>query len=212
MIQKRFKHSTPVENDDGEFLWLVSLSDLMILLFVFFVVMYSFAYKQTQGSEFAEIKKMIMPQSQPQTVIVDEIQIKLLEWIKEKRLQDHIKVLRNDEGIVIQLKEKIYFEPGASRLSDDSLDYLSSIGQGLEKIPPPFRIGIEGHADASPMKEEGGLDGNWKLSSERALFVLSQLHLSTEVLKRVVIFTYSNNSGIKEKNLDEARTVRIRIF
>ena len=34
------------KEDSGEFLWLTSLSDLMILLFVFFVMLFSFTYKK----------------------------------------------------------------------------------------------------------------------------------------------------------------------
>jgi len=50
---------------EDEFLWLVSLSDLMILLFVFFVVLFTFSYKKMTSSDFQKIMAYLRSEAEP---------------------------------------------------------------------------------------------------------------------------------------------------
>ena len=50
---------------EDEFLWLMSLSDLMILLFIFFVVMYSFSAKRMKQSDFLQIAASMRREAPP---------------------------------------------------------------------------------------------------------------------------------------------------
>lgn len=50
---------------EGEFLWLVSLSDLMILLFVFFVVLFSFSYQNMSSQALERASQIIRGEQTP---------------------------------------------------------------------------------------------------------------------------------------------------
>lgn len=187
---------------DGEFLWLVSLSDLMILLFVFFVALFAINQKKNEG--------LVGPRP------LDQIQKKILKWVVDKKLLDSVTVTQKEDAIILQIKEQILFRRGDFKVRAEALDVLDGVGHALELIPPPFRIGIEGHADRTPARKNARFDDNWDLSTKRALSVLRSLDLDDEVLRRTVIMGYGSTRPYKSataavnEHLD--RRVTIRIF
>ena len=196
-MKTRSATDSSASRDDGEFLWLVSLSDLMILLFVFFVAMFAMNQKKT------EIVAGVRP--------LDEIQKKILKWVVDKKLLDSVTVTQKEDAVILQIKEQILFRRGDFKVRAEAMDVLDGVGHALELIPPPFRIGIEGHADKSPARKNTQFTDNWDLSTRRALAVLRSLDLDDAVLKRTVVMGYGAMKPLTE---DERlnRRVTIRIF
>ncbi len=85
----------------GEFVWLVSLSDLMMLLFVFFVVLFSFSYKKLNISDFAHASEMISGQK-PQATPLDDVQAKLLKWVVNRNLLNSVEVVQKQDSLILQ--------------------------------------------------------------------------------------------------------------
>ena len=212
----------------GEFVWLVSLSDLMMLLFVFFVVLFSFSYKKLNISDFAHASEMISgqkPQATPlddvQATPLDDVQAKLLKWVVNRNLLNSVEVVQKQDSLILQIKEKLLFGQGEYQLNDEGQQLVELISKAITNIPAPYRIGIEGHTDDTP-RNGGQLHDNWELSAYRAHSVLTAMKLPPELLQRTVIMGYGEMDPLVPNRDDKGnpitanqatnRRVTIRIF
>ena len=206
---------------DGEFLWLVSLSDLMILLFVFFVVLFSFSFKKLGAVEFQKITSSFRAPGS-EVAPIDAIQAKLLRWVIEKKLLQDVQVEQKEDALIINIREKVLFAAGAWELSDEGTELARRLGEALVKIPAPYRIGVEGHTDDEPVAGRGTIRDNWELSALRARSVLKALHLGPEALSRSVILAYGEMRPLVPNRDDKGnpivenqaknRRVTLRVF
>lgn len=229
----RFSNTHRSEASDGEFLWLMSLSDLMMLLFVFFVVLFSFSAKKLNAVEFENIQKAFANPNSLEGTPLDLVQANLLKWVNDKKLLESVSVVRNQEALFLEIKEKLLFEVGSSDLKGQALELIPLLREALGKIPSPYRIGIEGHTDDTPMGPEGlssteesssrnSHSNNWSLSTNRALAVKNALALPEELDHRAVIMGYGPNRPLLpnrdaegkplKENQAQNRRVTIRIF
>lgn len=207
-------------NKDGEFLWLVSFSDLLLLLFVFFVVLFSFAYQKLEKADFQNMSSAITGERSASTPI-DEVQAKLLKWVVNRKLLDSVTIDKKQDALILQIKEKVLFSSGDYRLKDESRELIELISRAIDKIPPPYRLGIEGHTDDVPVRSKG-ISDNWELSARRAHSVLEALDVSDELRKRTVIMGYGemnplvpnrNDKGVPiAANQARNRRVTLRVF
>jgi len=205
---------------EGEFLWLVSLSDLMILLFVFFVVLFSFSYKKMSPQDFARAAAIMNNQEVPKTP-VDEVKGRIDKMIEELKLPDVVSVTQDDDGLVMDIRDKILFDSAEYHLRDQGREVVNAIGGILGKVPAPYKIAIEGHTDDVPIHTKLIAD-NWELSTRRAHTILTALNLAPEVLKRTAIMGYAdmrplvpNRTPTGEPlstNKQKNRRVTIRIY
>lgn len=205
---------------EGEFLWLVSLSDLMILLFVFFVVLFSFAYKNMKKTDFLRIKAALNNEELPKTP-VDQVYETLQKKIDELKLKDSVSIKVENDTLVMEITEKILFESAEYKLKDLGINLSKIIARVLETVPPPYQLGVEGHTDDVPINTEF-IEDNWELSSRRAHSILMAMQLNAQTLKRVVIMGYgemrplfANRSPAGEPipvNQAKNRRVTVRIF
>ena len=201
---------------EAEFLWLISLSDLMILLFVFFVVLFSFTQTKLTEGDAAKIAATLSGHGAPTTL--DQIQTRLLKWVVDKKLLGAVDIVQNEDALVIEIREKVLFGSGEYSLKEGSRDTVALLGAALDKVPAPYRIGIEGHTDDTPVK--GG--DNWELSVRRAHSLLLALRLAPEQAKRAVILGYGEMRPLAPnrdaggapipENQARNRRVTLRIF
>lgn len=198
------------KHDDSEFLWLVSLSDLMILLFVFFVVLFSFSFRELSGVEFK--KAMAAMNGKEFRTPIDQVHIEVSKALEVNGLTDEVEVTQKDDELMINIKDVFLFESGQAVLKSSSGDIFKTLAHSLEQVPPPYRLAIEGHTDDTSIPN----GSNFNLSTERALNVYHALKLSTQLKKRVVIMGYGKTSprvpngdaGSRGQN----RRVTLRVF
>lgn len=205
---------------EGEFLWLVSLSDLMILLFVFFVVLFSFSFKNMSKQDFARAAALMNNREVPKTPI-DEVKGKIDKMIEELNLPDVVSVEQKDDGLVMDIRDKILFESAEFALREQGRGVVSNIGNILTKVPAPYKIAIEGHTDDVPIHTKL-IQDNWELSTKRAHTILHALGLDPETLKRTAIMGYADMRPIVPNrtptgeplgtNKQKNRRVTIRIY
>ncbi len=201
------------QDSEGEFLWLVSLSDLMILLFVFFVTLFSMTYKKLSTRELDKIATAVTGQKPEAARNLDAIQASLLKWVVDRKLLEQVSVEPKEDALILEIGESVLFESGEFELSGKSQELISQIGSFLNRLPKPYRLGIEGHTDDVPA---GGELDNWQLSSRRAGAVLSALKLPTEILERTVLLAYADKRPLLP-NTDAVsraknRRVTLRVF
>ena len=220
MTRARRRGRRPRSEDSGEFLWLVSLSDLMILLFLFFVVMFSFTHKKFQKADVERIVAMLRNRKPPESP-VDKMKNKLDDWVKKQVFADQLIVKKGDDAVELQIKEKLLFASGDYHLQPEGKRALSSLSTVLEKIPEPYHLGVEGHTDDNPIHSDR-IENSWDLSARRALAVLDALELPKPLLKRTVLVAHGEMSPIAP-NRDAAghpiaenqmrnRRVTLRVF
>lgn len=205
---------------EGEFLWLVSLSDLMILLFVFFVVLFSFSYKKMSPQDFARAAAIMNNQEVPKTPI-DEVKTRIDRMTEELKLSEVVNVTQDDDGLVMDIRDKILFESAEYHLRDQGKEVVAAIGGILAKVPAPYKIAIEGHTDDVPIHTKL-IEDNWELSTRRAHTILTSLNLAPDVLKRTAIMGYADMRPIVPNrtptgeplsaNKQKNRRVTIRIY
>lgn len=178
---------------DGEFLWLMSLSDLMILLFIFFVVLYSFAAKKLKETDYVQMLEALGNKEVKDPI--GDVQNAVKSWIAENDLSQQIDIVRENGEILVQIKDKALFGSGEYRLKTMGVDTMSRLARALEGIPKPYKLAIEGHTDDVPIRTRE-ISNNFDLSSKRAIAVYNALGFSEDFRQRVVISAYGDTQPV----------------
>lgn len=97
---------------------------------------------------------------------------KVEQYVTEKGLLADVTVSLNENGVFVNIKEAILFEPGKASLIAGGQELLDS----LEDLFLQFenKIVVEGHTDDVPMSS-AMYPSNWELSSGRAIQVVRYL-------------------------------------
>lgn len=215
---KRVPRKPPAES--GEFIWLVSLSDLMILLFILFVVLFSASYKKMKQSDFAKVAASLRNEA-PKQDPIEKVRNDLSKWVEEHKLQEKVAVELKDDAVLLQIKDRLLFSSGDAAILPAGISTVRSLGQTLATVPGDYKIGIEGHTDDIPIHTRE-IDDNWDLSSKRAMAVMKALNMDPALLKRTVLMAYGEMKPLVPnrdasgkpipENQNRNRRVTLRIF
>lgn len=221
-IKRRFRRIR--NSETGEFLWLVSLSDMMILLFMFFVALFSFTKQNLTHSEMKRILATLRSRNSATASVKhpeDQIKENLDQWAKTHNLTQQIQVSKKEDGVYLEIKDRVLFGSGEFELHPEGRKAAVTLAEVLKNVPEPYQIGIEGHTDDSPVFSKR-IHSNWELSSARALSVMNALNLPPEISKRVVLLAHAEMQPLMpnrdddgnpiEENQSQNRRVTIRIF
>jgi len=126
--------------------WMVTYSDLVTQLLIFFVMMFALAATLNE-LQLQQIKK------------------RLEKYSQQNNLEDVINLEINPKGLVISLSEKLMFDSGKADIYDEAKNILAEISKEIIDIPNSVRI--EGHTDSVPIHNEK-FPSNWELSTTRA--------------------------------------------
>ncbi|MBY0370208.1 OmpA family protein [bacterium] len=198
----------------------MSLSDLMILLFILFVVLFSFTYKKMKQTDFQRIVATLRNEELP-TAPIEVVHQKLREWVKQQHLETIVSVEKVDDSVLLQIKDKLLFESGGFELKLSGVTAIRTLQATLESVPEPYQIGVEGHTDDIPMHTKD-IEDNWELSSKRAAAVFHALDLSEKTTKRVVLMAYGDTRPLAPnrdaqgtpipENQGKNRRVTVKVF
>jgi chemotaxis protein MotB len=166
------KSKTSIDIDSN---WLITLSDVLSLLLVFFV-MYMVMAKTTvkpANSEMNQNPNVLLSDADVQmtaSLSRNKILDEMSSEIKNLDLENDVSVHAVDKEIIITLKEKVTFSPGEAETLISSQPILDNIAQIIQRNPS-FLVEIEGHTDNVPIKTLL-YPSNWELSVARATSVL----------------------------------------
>jgi chemotaxis protein MotB len=157
---------------DSDSIWLISLSDLLTLLLVFFVFFLTARTTVSHKNTEEQSREVVAPkdQSKPQVLSDNKLKDEAATVVRELKGADGITVQAAQGEIVITLRERITFWPGEAEVlasSEPSLDTISRIIQRN----PSFAVEIDGHTDNTPISTRL-YPSNWELSVARATAVL----------------------------------------
>lgn len=179
-------------DSSGGLRWLLTYSDMITLLLVFFIIM--FTISETNSKKFGlflksvskglnireeEVIPAIMPAISKEEAATREDQDALRNLIKELKLTfsreigyGFISIERDKRGITLRIENTTLFERGNANLKTEAKDILKRVAEDLKYIPN--QIVIEGHTDSIPINT-AEFPSNWELSTKRAVNVLRYL-------------------------------------
>jgi chemotaxis protein MotB len=179
--------------------WLLTYADLITLLMVFFVVLYSMSQADStkfqavsaalqqafnvdimQGSSATSISDGASTPSAPIDNLISNAEVPQVARLQSKiqavldsaaQVPD-VTVGTDREGIVIRLSGSYLFDSGRAELKPNSMGVLDAIASELRPLPNDIRV--DGHTDSTPI-DSPRYPTNWELSSARALAVTRYL-------------------------------------
>ena len=104
-----------------------------------------------------------------------QLEEKIKEYLEQNDLQDKVKVVNEDQGLLLRFQDSILFDQGSASLKSQSNVILKYISDILKS--PNFKdkfITVEGHTDNVPIRNST-YSSNWELSVVRACNVVRYL-------------------------------------
>ena len=166
------------ETVDSDSNWLISLSDLLSLLLVFFIMFVvmtkgSGANEKTRAADGHSHVPPIADFAQKAAVPGDIIRDEIKSGMNDLDLGDDVSILGRSREIIVTIKEKVTFSPGEADMLGSFEPVLDSIAEVIHKYPY-FHAEIIGHTDNVPI-HTSRYSSNWELSVARASSVLKYL-------------------------------------
>lgn len=167
--------------------WLMTYSDMVTLLLVFFVVLYML----TPGVDTDTLQEFLRRfqggtgvLEQQQTVIDHrsmerEQELKqermerwqaLVDFVEDRQLEEYFEIDLIPEGIRITLSESVTFNSGSSDLLPEARNILTEIGELFSD--DIYETEVQGHTDNVPLRESAYYRTNWDLGAARAVSVV----------------------------------------
>ncbi len=173
--------------------WMLTYSDLMTQLLIFFVMMFALASAMNE-MQLIKLKK------------------KLETYVTENRLEGYIGLKIEEKGLVISLREKLMFDSGEAEIHQEAKYILKDITNEIIDVPNNTRI--EGHTDNVPIGPElrSKFPTNWELSTARATNVTRYL---LETLKfppgRISSAGYGEYQPVVDNDIEEHKAMNRRV-
>lgn len=209
--------------------WMTTYGDMVTLLLVFFVLLYSFSIMDiskfqgfvTSFRQRAGILDGGMTLSDNNLIngglIGDGPSIMNLNWImgemniyiEAEGIADEVELELTERGLVVRLTGRILFDLGKADLRDDGKRLLDRIAELLVDIPNV--IMIEGHTDNWPISNER-FPSNWELSTARATNVVRYFIENTGIPpERLMAAGYSEYRPLYPNDTAENRARNRRV-
>ncbi len=174
--------------------WLCTFNDLVTLLMVFFVLIFTMSSGDSDKMEI--MKKSILrglgllesvgtgstglvknPEPGRRLAAWDEKPSEVSEEVKDyiadmNSAMPWIKASISESGLTISLQGSVVFDPGIAIIHPRVFPALEGIGKLMNKIPNDIRV--EGHSDNVPIATSK-FPSNWELSIARAVNVTKYL-------------------------------------
>lgn len=184
----------PEKKADG-LRWMLTYSDLITLLMIFFIVMYSMSqvdqnkYKQVAQSlsvamgggksiigadntasineHVSEVDPSNPEQSEQQKL--SALQKQVNTYLKQNGLSSSVGTNIDERGLVVSINDSLFFDEGNAAIKPQIQTKLIGIGKIINKLGNSIRV--EGHTDNIPINN-GQYSSNWQLSAIRAANVV----------------------------------------
>lgn len=184
--------------DEGAPAWMITYSDLMTQLVVFFVLLFSFSIINQQkfqqfiasyqgmgildGGVSSIVETEPAPSNYPENIQTPEAAAALARaqemmqtyqtvknFLTENGLESDVEVRYEDRGIALDIKERILFDSGRADLKPEATRLLDKLSGLLARLPNDVKV--EGYTDNRPIHTVE-FPTNWELSTARAARVV----------------------------------------
>ena len=200
----------------SEALWLMSFSDMSLVLLCFFVLM--LASMKPDKEKFKHIKEGMTAETPvKKTDSVKSVAKKIEKVISEKKLEKSASVTHDTNGLHIEFKDKLLFRSGSATLNTSVINTMKELMRVVATLNQDYHITIEGHTDDSPLKGSLRYPSNWELSASRGVSIMRQLALTGIKESRMSVEAFAHTrprvpyTGLKGRDLQRARAANRRV-
>jgi chemotaxis protein MotB len=220
------------EHAGGMERWLLTYADMITLLLIFFIILYSMSVinkvrfdqmiqmmNKTFGGGYSVINTGspgVLAQNKypnPKNQKLKKAYVHTVSKFQGEISSKKIRVSVDDRGVVISLASDFYFPSGSPDLSAQAADVLLKIHEMLDTMPNNVRI--EGHTDNVPITAGSALaqryPTNWELSAQRAINVLKFYEGKGIKSKRLSALGYADTRPLKPNDSEENRAFNRRV-
>lgn len=204
----------PAPQKDNSERYLITYADLMNLLLILFIVLYTMskpdvakaaavaeAIREAMGgkvtvttSSMANTAASSSTSSAATTTDYGNFYDQLIALLKQQGLIDKVDITGDNNEVVISLKDNVLFAPGSADLSPTAKSLMTSIA-GLMKQISFGQLIIEGHTDSDPI-HNAQFNDNLELSMVRAYNVAEVFNAAGFDQKKVLPVGYGENFPI----------------
>ncbi|MTI86480.1 MAG: hypothetical protein FH748_00775 [Balneolaceae bacterium] len=208
--------------------WLVTYSDLVTLLLVFFVLLYTLTpgvedstfnsfiqYFQKNSSFFKENAVSVQSvnnqeESEEYTEQKMERMKAFIDYLEEEKLESEVNIQFTSDGIKITLSDSLTFESGSSELLPKAKEVLQKVGTTIDK--GILKVEVQGHTDNVPVASTSKHESNWHLGAARAVSVVQHLQLNAAIEpKRFKATSFGEYNPITENKTPQGRRSNRRV-
>ncbi|MAO63678.1 MAG: hypothetical protein CL666_01630 [Balneola sp.] len=180
--------------------WLMTYGDLMTLLLVFFVLLYTLtpsvndavfkqfiSYFQDDSGFFdaQNIKTEDFEAMMDSTNIEDLMEERVEYWqafadiLENHEFSEEVDIEISSSGVKITLNDSLTFKSGSSRLLPNARIILDEVAQKIDdKI---WEVEVQGHTDNVPIKDTSEHKTNWHLGAARSVSVVQFLQQNADI-------------------------------
>ncbi|MGB9679633.1 MAG: OmpA/MotB family protein [Thermoanaerobacteraceae bacterium] len=214
------------ESKENKERWLLTYADMITLLLIFFIVMYTISNINAQ--KFSQVAsslsktftgtdyiigdysgKSIVPGNMEKKSNLGDVQNQVNAFIKENNLQGMVSDYIDERGLVISLQDSLLFDLGSADVHQDEKQVLVKIGTMLKDLPNQIRI--EGFTDNLPI-HNNKFDSNWELSVIRATNVLKILIQDSGISpNRISAIGYGEFRPVAPNDTEDNRKLNRRV-
>lgn len=205
--------------------WMNTYADMVTLLLTFFAVLLSMStVNQQKFNAFIrsfsnlppeEINEMINTGTsttpQEDTSPMDELYVKLTNYVQSCEQSDAIGLSLVDDIIFVRFDSSVFFMPDQYTLREGSDAVLSAIGNGLSEYKEDIKlITVYGHTATTQRVVEPVSD--WMLSGERAAVVAQYLEDEESFpANKLVVMGYGDNFPVADNSSEAGRKKNRRV-
>lgn len=209
--------------------WLLTYSDLITLLMIFFVVMYasstvnSAKYESLSTSLNSVLGSSGGSGDTPTPVVdtngtgivsettkLENLQGNVDEILLQYNLSDKVHTKLEESGLAIIFDNDLLFDSAKAVIKPEIKDSLNKIAEPLKALNTNL-IRVEGHTDILPIHNEE-FSSNWQLSSVRAANVVQYLNETCSITSnRLSAVGYGSEKPIGDNNTESGRNSNRRV-
>jgi chemotaxis protein MotB len=175
------KYRTKSKDNNSSPAWMTTYGDMMTLLLVFFVLLYSFSVMDME--KFRDFVSSFQRQlgvldsgktitdenllsrgskwdnfNPEQENYIRQVMGELKRYIQEQGLQEKVKMDFTEKGFVVTVTGEVLYDLGKAVIKNKGQNLLNQIGERLIKIPNNIRV--EGHTDNLPINKHLFVDND----------------------------------------------------
>ncbi|MED1741529.1 flagellar motor protein MotS [Bacillus swezeyi] len=208
--------------------WIITFSDLITLILVFFILLFSMSQidlnkfkaavgsfqDRADGESVAEQTDRDRDQHAKKAAdSQDDLLKKINDYIEKNQLSGLITAKRDERGVILVLQEAVLFDSGKADIKDQAYPLLHKIAVLLKTVSNP--INVEGHTDNRPISTYR-FPSNWELSAARASTVIGYFTEKEKLdSSRFLAVGYADTKPVRdnrtESHMKENRRVEIVI-
>lgn len=168
------------ESEEKSPIWLIVLCDMMTILMLFFLMMFSYTYQPEKREEFEKVFAVqgiirppeAAPSDAPAPPPPPDAAKVLKDLLAERGLEKTVEIVETEDAIRVRLKENILFKTAGADLAPSSAETLGVLAGALRELPN--EIVVEGHTDDVAITK-ARYRSNWELSVARSYAVIERL-------------------------------------